>query len=435
MHRQPAIGILGIGEMGASLGRQLTAAGYSVFADLAGRSDESLARAAEARLTPVASGQELIARSDILLSVLPPDQAQSAAAAVASCLEDVAGELTFVEANAISPASTHDISTLFVTRGVRFIDGGIVGGPPNSDYVPRLYVSGPDCSRLDAIDGLAFEIRRLPGGIGQASAFKMTYAALTKGTNTLFANVALCAESFGFLDMLLAEFDASQKSLRDRAEASIPSMPCDAARWVREMEEIRDTFVAQGLPGGFHQGAAEIMKILEDSRFGTETRRSRCLARARRHRPRDSPGPQARHLSLSRAGMCPPYRFLPGHPWPAQRFTAAPFRTEALTHAAPERNSRWSRKLVQRIPDQARREGVLAILARIVVCRCGSTVGFAVPPSGSPQMISTVPPRSTSAAFTMPMENQPPAPIVYAAYTESPTCRFPITTLSSGQEA
>ena len=279
MRKRPVIGLMGVGEMGASLGRQLTVAGYSVFVDLVGRSGESLSRAAEAGLTPVAPGQELIARSDILFSVLPPDQARSAAAAVASCLEAVGGELTFVEANAISPASTLDISTRFKTRGVRFIDGGIVGGPPNPDHVPRLYVSGPDCARLDAIDGLAFEIRRLPGGVGQASAFKMAYAALTKGINTLSTSVALCAESFGFLEALLAEFDASQKSLMDRAEANIPRMPCDAARWVREMEEIRDTFVAQGLPGGFHQGAAETMKILKESRFGTETRRSRDASR------------------------------------------------------------------------------------------------------------------------------------------------------------
>ena len=279
MGKRTAFGLLGVGEMGASIGRQLTGAGYRVFVDLVGRSAESVARAAEAELLPVASAPELIARSDIVFSVLPPDQARTAAAAVASCLEAAAGELTFVEANAISPASAQDISALFTTCEVRFIDGGLVGSPPNSDHVPRLYVSGPECPRLDAIDGLAFKIRRLAGGVGQASAFKMTYAALTKGTNTLLTNVALCAESFGILDPLLAEFSESQKGLADRAEASIPRMPSDAARWVREMEEIRDTFRAQGLPTGFHQGAAEIMQILRDSRFGTETRRSRDSSR------------------------------------------------------------------------------------------------------------------------------------------------------------
>ena len=279
MRKRPAIGLLGVGEMGAGIGRQLTGAGYCVFVDLVGRSAESVSRADEAELTPVASAPELIARSDIVFSVLPPDQARTAAAAVASCLDTVTGELTFVEANAISPASAQDISALFPTGEVRFIDGGLVGSPPSSENVPRLYVSGPECPRLDAIDGLAFEIRRLAGGVGQASAFKMTYAALTKGTNTLLTNVALCAESFGFLDTLLAEFSESQKGLADRAEASIPRMPSDAARWVREMEEIRDTFRAQSLPTGFHQAAAEIMQILRDSRFGAETRRSRDTSR------------------------------------------------------------------------------------------------------------------------------------------------------------
>ena len=45
------------------------------------------------------------------------------------------------------------------------------------------------------------------------------------------------------------------------------------------MEEIRDTFASLDLPPGYHQGAADIMRILDGSRFGTETRRTRDRSR------------------------------------------------------------------------------------------------------------------------------------------------------------
>ena len=279
MDRFPIVGLIGIGEMGAGIGGALTRAGVEVRTVTAGRGAESLSRAAEARLKPVDGIAELAAGSDLVISVLPPDQARAAAADLAGCLPAEGGAPSFLEANAVSPGLVRDIAALFPGPEPAVIDGGIVGSPPAGERRPRLYVSGPECAHLDALDGLAFDVCRLAGGIGQASAFKMVYAALTKGTNALLTNVALCAESFGFLEEMMDELSASQAVLAGRARSDIPRLPCDAGRWVREMEEIRDTFRAQGLPDGFHEGAADIMRILDASRFGSETRRTRDRSR------------------------------------------------------------------------------------------------------------------------------------------------------------
>ncbi len=280
MDRFPVVGLIGIGEMGAGIGGALTRAGVEVRTVVAGRGPESRTRAAEAGLIAVDDLSGLAAAADLVISVLPPDRARSVAAEFAGCLPPGGGEGTFLEANAISPGLVRDIAALFPDPGTVVIDGGIVGGPPSGESRPRLYVSGPECAHLQALDGLAFDIRRLAGGIGRASAFKMVYAALTKGTNALMTNVALCAESFGFLEEMMDELSASQAALAERARSDIPRLPCDAGRWVREMLEIRDTFRAQGLPGGFHEAAAEIMRILEASRFGSETRRTRDRSRS-----------------------------------------------------------------------------------------------------------------------------------------------------------
>ena len=64
----------------------------------------------------------------------------------------------------------------------------------------------------------------------------------------------------------------------------VPRLPLDAARWVGEMHEISDTLASAGLPGEFHQGAAEVFELLARTPIAAETREtvdpSRTLADA-----------------------------------------------------------------------------------------------------------------------------------------------------------
>ena len=129
--------------------------------------------------------------------------------------------------------------------------------------------------RLMALDGTGFDLVEISGELGQASAFKMTYAALTKGTNALLTNVMLAAQANGFLDQFKNEIKASQSVLEARARTNIPLLPADAARWQDEMQQIARHFDDLGLPPDFHLGARIVMEILAQSVFGHETRRTR----------------------------------------------------------------------------------------------------------------------------------------------------------------
>ena len=42
----------------------------------------------------------------------------------------------------------------------------------------------------------------------------------------------------------------------------VPYILADAGRWIGEMEEIAATFRGTGVTGGFHDGAAEVIKYL-----------------------------------------------------------------------------------------------------------------------------------------------------------------------------
>lgn len=268
------VGIVSPGEMGAGIAGALTRiAGCRVLAVLDGRGAQTVDRAREAGMTDCASLAGMVAGCDLVLSVVPPAAARETAAKVAQAMRDTGRCPDFVECNAIAPATLLEIAALFANLNVRFVDGGIIGSPPGEER-PRLYVSGPRCDVLMSLDGTAFDIVDLGPDPGTASAMKMVYASITKGTNALLAAALVAAERNGLLEPLVAELASSQPQLLRRAEANISRLPADAARWAPEMREIAATFDATAMPGDIHRGTAAMMEILARSAFGTETRRT-----------------------------------------------------------------------------------------------------------------------------------------------------------------
>ena len=168
------------------------------------------------------------------------------------------------------------------------MDGGIVGRPPVSPPATRLYVSGPAAGRLAFLEDERLTVRDLGPEPGRASALKMCYAALTKGSWTLFAALSTAAHRLGVADMLDREFAESQAAVRERQRAMLPRLPLDAGRWISEMEEIAATLDAAGLPDGFHRAAAEMFRLLDGTPFAAESRqdwdRDRTAGADRRRR-------------------------------------------------------------------------------------------------------------------------------------------------------
>ena len=235
--------------MGAAIGAVLRQRGIEALWASEGRSDATRRRAEAAGLEDAGTVTELARRSDVVISVCPPHAAADVAAAV--------GEFPglFVDANAISPAATRRIAALFA----RFVDGGIVGGPPSSSDGPRLYVSGADAAELPPLfAGTTVDVRVLSENVGDASALKMTYAAWTKGTAALLLAIREVAERKGVADALSAEWRGSLPELEARLQSAERSAKAKGWRWVVEMEEIAATFAEAGEPAGFHLAAAEV---------------------------------------------------------------------------------------------------------------------------------------------------------------------------------
>src|SRR5690349_15291327 len=120
------VGLLHPGGMGAQVGAVLRAAGHDVAWVRAGRSVQTLRRAQDADLRPVAATKTLASECRIVLSICPPGNAMEVAREVAL----VGFQGIYVDANAISPATTEWINALIIDAGGKFVDASIVGPPP-----------------------------------------------------------------------------------------------------------------------------------------------------------------------------------------------------------------------------------------------------------------------------------------------------------------
>jgi 3-hydroxyisobutyrate dehydrogenase-like beta-hydroxyacid dehydrogenase len=199
-------------------------------------------------------------QSRIILSVCPPEFAVELAEEV--CALGFHG--TYVDANAIAPATSRKIAELVERNRGTYVDGGIIGGPARQPDTTRLYLSGAQAQFVGQfLDKGNLEVNCIEGDAGAASALKMAYAAWTKGTSGLLADIIALALSEGVHDSLVTEWERSQPGLVQRAERGLPGAAAKAWRWVGEMEEIAATFEANGLPGGFHEAAAEVYRRLE----------------------------------------------------------------------------------------------------------------------------------------------------------------------------
>ncbi len=259
------VGILSPGDMGHTVGVVLRQNGLRVVTCLEGRSPRTRELARKADIADLPSYQTLITEADLILSIMVPAQATSAAETVAEALQKVDTDMTYVDCNAIAPQTAHRIGETITSVGGNFVDASIIGPPPRTPGATRFYASGPEITSFLELKEYGLDVRPLGDEIGLASAIKMCYASLTKGLTALCTELLTAAELLGVSEALAEEFQLSQSVLYERMERGLPGMPTKAKRWIGEMEEISDTFAEVGLTPNILTGAADMYRLVSST--------------------------------------------------------------------------------------------------------------------------------------------------------------------------
>lgn len=190
---------------GCSLARVLAARRphLKLVTSLQGRSQATISRAESCGLINVPFA-DLIAQSDVILSILPPSSAVSLAKKVIAHVKPEKKPI-FIDVNAISPETAAQISSIFEAEDIPFIDGCIIGFPATEDFssIPKLYLSA-SAERENLMQevvqtlsggegGKGMKVRPMEGsGVGGASALKMCYGGINKAVSGLAAAMVLC---------------------------------------------------------------------------------------------------------------------------------------------------------------------------------------------------------------------------------------------------
>ncbi|PTD09190.1 hypothetical protein FCULG_00008519 [Fusarium culmorum] len=287
VNSKPKIGLLSIGDMGVGVAKLLIAHGFFVATNISGRSQDTIERARDAQVELLKSDSDLVQQSSVILSIVPPKDAEATAARIVKAVKDSGSEkeLYLVDLNAVAPSTIKSIAAFVKQENVpiRFVDGSILGRPPkltaSSDaeaksssstefsnwYRPSIPISGPD------------SLTSLPHGerlisVLNMNGLKMCFASLTKGFTAIATQSFTTAHNLGVLDALKEALGTLCPSVLATAENGVPGMPPKAYRWVREMEEIALTFNEEaGWDKGMFEGAASVYRdIAEDEVLGQE---------------------------------------------------------------------------------------------------------------------------------------------------------------------
>ena len=273
------VGLMTPGDMGQAIAMQIQAKGFEVCTALDKRSDRSRALAKDAGLADLGSLEKLVTECDVVLSIMNPGAALDFGLELAEAMRHTGSKTVLVDCNAIAPPTAHEIAGLIEKEGGRFLDGGIIGPPPRGNAKTTLYVSGPGAADLQQFAGPQMAVDVVSERIGDASALKMCFGALNKGTQALWLEVLIAAQRLGVADLLERQLQSARPELLDFALKQLPIMPAKAYRWVPEMIEISKTLASAGITPKVFQGAADIFEFVAGTPLGKETPETRDKSR------------------------------------------------------------------------------------------------------------------------------------------------------------
>jgi len=259
---QPVIAVLGLGEAGSEIARDLAAAGAVVRG-------YDPAVTATAPVTDTGSEAEAARGADLVLSV------NSAKAAVDACRSGLAGvdpgrDTVWADLNTASPGIKRELAEIAAKAGVPFADVAIMAPVPGQGLRVPMLTSGPGAARYASLlRPLGADIGILDGPAGLAATRKLLRSVFYKGMSTSIVEALEAARAAGQEEWLREHIAAELAILDESALERITSgTHRHAVRRGAEMQAAADMLTELGVPPLMADGSRAVHQRLADAERG-----------------------------------------------------------------------------------------------------------------------------------------------------------------------
>jgi 3-hydroxyisobutyrate dehydrogenase-like beta-hydroxyacid dehydrogenase len=204
------LGFIGFGEAAFNISAGLKKEGldgicaYDKFWNATPQSELIRKRAGEAGVTLIPSQQELIARTEIVISAVSADMAVTLAKEAKPFLRK---EQIFVDLNATSPMTKEEVDAI-VSPVCSFVDCAVMGPVPTYGHKVPVSISGQGAKEFaEKMTPYGMNITLMDAPAGSASASKMFRSIFMKGFVTLLLEMVIAAHKYGIEDDVLASVE------------------------------------------------------------------------------------------------------------------------------------------------------------------------------------------------------------------------------------
>ena len=248
-----AVGFVGFGEAGFTIGNGLRAAGlerlfaFDIAADTVDRGPLIRSRAAIAGASLVPTSEALAHSVDVVLSTVTCSAALDAARQTAPYLT---ARHLYADLNSVSPGLKREVADVIGDTGAGFVEAAVMAPVhPYAQRVPML-IGGPAADRfVDLMAPFGMRLETLDGPVGKAAAVKMCRSIVVKGLEALLAECVLAATQYDADEKVFASLQETWPGIDWKALADYTAsrMVVHGERRAREMEEVAETLTAIGV--------------------------------------------------------------------------------------------------------------------------------------------------------------------------------------------
>jgi 3-hydroxyisobutyrate dehydrogenase-like beta-hydroxyacid dehydrogenase len=261
--RTARIAILGLGEAGWEICRDLVAAGARV------RAYDPAVPAVPAGAGPATDEADAARDADVVLSV---NSAQDAMAALRHGLPGLGAGSVWADLNTSAAELKERLAAAVATTAGRFADVALMSPVPGKGLRTPMLASGPGAGRYAMVmNSLGADVTVLPGPPGAAATRKLIRSVFVKGMAAAIIEAVQAARRAGCEDWLreqaAAEFQAADAHLVGRL---IDGSVKHAERRSHEMAAAAELLATLGVPG--RVTAASYDWLCELRRTGTAGR-------------------------------------------------------------------------------------------------------------------------------------------------------------------